>query len=83
MPVAKCKGCGRPIAWVKTPKDKWIPVDVDQEYLIVTKQGQVVSGRIAHWATCPKSDQFRNKWPKSKGDQNYGRVEDRGSPSKT
>ena len=45
---AKCRGCGSRIAWGTSKTGKKIPFDLDDNC-------------TAHWATCPKADQFRKK----------------------
>jgi hypothetical protein len=45
---AHCKGCGAVIEWWTTPAGKMMPMDV-------TDSGVAQ----AHWATCPKVEQFR------------------------
>ena len=45
---AHCRGCNRVIEWWVTPHGKRMPMDV-------TDSGKAE----AHWATCPKVDQFR------------------------
>lgn len=56
--MAKCKGCGRPIVWVNTKNGRAMPCD-DVKQTVVTDDGEVVSGRVPHWATCPAADQFK------------------------
>lgn len=53
-----CKGCGAPIAWVKTRTSKAMPVDIAR-VVIVTDNGEVITGRASHFATCPQADRFR------------------------
>lgn len=48
---AKCKGCGRKIAWVETPKGKYIPIDP------INGDGEM----LPHWSTCPNANDFRKK----------------------
>ena len=56
--TAHCKGCDAPIEWWKTTNGKMLPVNVEPigEYVPV----------LAHWATCPKRDEFRTGSPKAK-----------------
>lgn len=60
----KCKGCGAPIVFMKTRKGKYIPVDAES-----IKTNEVFfnpnSGMIAHFATCPKAQDFRKPKQKS------------------
>lgn len=61
----KCRGCEAEIDFVKNKyTGKRIPVNL--EYIrVVTDDGRVIRGRISHFATCPKAEQFRkNKKPK-------------------
>jgi hypothetical protein len=44
-----CRGCGGPIQWWKTPKGKFMPMDVDLD-----------GNSKPHWATCPNAKDFRN-----------------------
>lgn len=53
-----CRGCGQAITWIKTVSGKSMPVN-PAIVTIVTGRGEIVRGHIAHWATCPKADQFR------------------------
>lgn len=41
-----CRGCGAPIIWKRTRSGKWTPEDPDGK---------------PHWATCPKSKDFKRK----------------------
>lgn len=58
--LAKCKGYGREIEWIKTPAGKAMPVDAEV-ITIVTSKGEVVKGHTPHWATCPVAQQFKKK----------------------
>jgi hypothetical protein len=42
-----CRGCGAPITWKLTVKQKWTPVNPLDE--------------SPHWATCPKAKDFKRK----------------------
>jgi len=85
--MAKCKGCGATIEWVKTERGQSMPVN--PEYIeidlagskmvtVVTDAGKVesgsfvdhsglfppemvISGRVSHFATCPKAKEFRER----------------------
>lgn len=75
--MPRCKGCGRPIKWVKTPKGKSMPLDPDPVKMVMVRmvekkdlKGNVVSvvetgfsidAYMPHWATCPKADKFKRK----------------------
>lgn len=55
--MANCRSCGAEIWFVKTKKDKWLPVDADpgevKEYVRETMK--------CHFDTCPDADKFRKK----------------------
>ena len=44
--VDNCRGCGAQIQWVKTPANKWTPVNLDG---------------TPHWGTCPKAKEFKRE----------------------
>lgn len=54
----KCRGCGAPMEWVKSTTGRNIPVD-PKRVTVVLDDGQVVTGRVSHFATCPKAGEFR------------------------
>ena len=54
----KCKGCGAEILWIKTKAGKIMPCNTDKT-TIVTAQGETIIGHVPHWATCPKSKDFK------------------------
>lgn len=56
--MAKCKWCGRPIVWVNTKNGRAMMCD-DVKQTVVTDDGEVVSGRVPHWVTCPAADKFK------------------------
>jgi hypothetical protein len=59
-----CRGCGESIDWVKTTNGK--PMPVDTEYVtVVTDKGEVVKGRVSHFATCAQADRFRKRGAES------------------
>ncbi|MDI6872127.1 MAG: hypothetical protein QME79_12445 [Bacillota bacterium] len=58
--MATCKGCGKQIEWIETPAGRRMPVDPGR-VVVVTDEGQVVTGRLPHWASCPARDQFKRK----------------------
>ena len=43
--TGRCKACDAEIAWYRTPKGKYIPLD----------EGDLTP----HWGTCPNADDFR------------------------
>jgi hypothetical protein len=42
--ISECKDCGEDIIFLKTKKDKWMPLDMNLE---------------PHWAKCPGATKFR------------------------
>ena len=42
--VGRCRGCGAPISWARTPAGRSAPLDRDG---------------TSHFATCPDADSFR------------------------
>jgi hypothetical protein len=44
--LARCQGCGQPIAWARTPAGRSAPLDRDG---------------VSHFATCPEADRFRRR----------------------
>jgi hypothetical protein len=83
MKIAKCKGCGKPIIWIRTPGGKSMPCDPEElcywvgsgfQDKIVTPNGEVITCKLngdiqnatgigyrPHWATCPKSKDFKRE----------------------
>jgi hypothetical protein len=53
---ANCRGCGEPIEWWITPKGKKMPMTVKKTATILHATADV---REPHWASCPKSGDFR------------------------
>ena len=60
MPT-NCKKCNAQIEFIKTTAGKFMPVDIEPRVTIVTDKGEVKTGRISHFATCPAADEFRRK----------------------
>jgi hypothetical protein len=70
LTMAKCKGCGADIEWIKTAEGKSHPVDAkpvkvwinlqrgNEDHHLDERHGLKV-GFISHFATCPKAQQFR------------------------
>lgn len=56
--MSKCKGCGAEIIWVKTRMEKQCRV-IRKKMTIIAVDGEVVAGRIPHWMSCTKANQFR------------------------
>jgi hypothetical protein len=42
--LGRCRGCGAPIAWARTPAGRSAPLDRDG---------------VSHFATCPEAERFR------------------------
>lgn len=76
MSGATCRSCGCAIRFVKTPRGKWLPCDVERVSgsdidgdTIVTDDGGIVKGKeaenavgyVPHWATCVSPELFRRK----------------------
>lgn len=55
--TTNCRGCGQPMVWIKSPKGRPIPCD-PAVITVVTDAGEVVKGRVSHFATCPKAKDF-------------------------
>lgn len=85
MMVFSCKACGKPIVFIATVAGKKMPCDAmmrayepdaDGPDTIITKDGQMVRGRvlanasdggnflwhIPHWANCPGAAGLRKMW---------------------
>jgi len=58
--ASKCRSCGADIIWQQTQKSKNIPCD-PKILKIVTDEGEVVSGRSSHFASCPHADEWRHR----------------------
>lgn len=56
--MSACRSCAAPIVWIRSPVGKAIPCD-PAVIVVVTDQGQVVRGRVSHFATCPQAAQHR------------------------
>jgi len=58
-----CKGCGAPIEWWVTPKDKKMPMSVkevkDETKGFFAPVEKVI--RVPHWSDCPNAQEFRKK----------------------
>ncbi len=58
--MAKCKGCGAEIVWIKTANGKNMPCNTEKT-TIVTEAGEVVTGYIPHWGDCPQYKTFKKE----------------------
>lgn len=56
--MSECRGCGEEIEWIETVNGKKMPVNPGK-IVVVTSKGEVVTGQIPHWATCPKAQDFK------------------------
>jgi len=63
--MAKCKGCGAEINWIKL-NGKIIPIDIKPKLVYVGCNAgytniiwELKQGYESHFATCPKADEFR------------------------
>lgn len=56
--ITKCRGCGAPIVWFKTLKSK---MPVNAETVSPVDQRLDLRFMVSHFATCPKSEQYRRK----------------------
>jgi len=53
-----CRSCNAPLVWIKSRAGKAIPCD-PAVLSVVTDEGDVVRGRVSHFATCPQAAQHR------------------------
>jgi hypothetical protein len=56
--MPNCKACNTPIIWIKTANGKNMPIDAKPIKAYNTDH-QLVDVHMTHWATCPKSEQFK------------------------
>lgn len=56
--MAKCRGCGEEIIFIKSPAGKFIPCTVGADD---DTSKAVGVGYIPHWSTCKAANQFRNR----------------------
>ena len=62
--MAKCKGCGAVIVFIKLQSGKLTPIDAKQKSFYYNPKNDewvLLKGHELHFATCPKADQFRKK----------------------
>jgi hypothetical protein len=67
--MAQCKGCGQPIIWAMTEREKQIPLDMPEKRFILVFHRNVERGDyyetrmvetyVSHFATCAKAHEFR------------------------
>jgi hypothetical protein len=72
--ITKCSRCQKEIKFLKTPNDKWMPVDVMKPISIVDKNGATHRGWLPHWFTCKYANAFRKKQPKSEKVENEKNI---------
>jgi len=60
LQLAICQGCSQSILLAKTRNGKSIQLD-PPKLTIVTEAGDIVSGRITHFATCQNARDFVGK----------------------
>lgn len=58
--LERCKGCGADIRFRQARSGKWMPCDPEL-VTILSKSGDVVTGYVPHFVTCPDADQFRRR----------------------
>ena len=58
--MTRCKKCGEPINFIVTTAGRKMPTNPGA-VTVCTPAGEVVSGFIPHWDTCPYADDFREK----------------------
>jgi hypothetical protein len=56
--MPNCKACEHEIVFIRTPKGKFMPCDIE-DVTVITKGGEVLKGKIPHFATCPKTAEFK------------------------
>lgn len=64
---SKCKGCGNPILWARSPNGRMIPMDPKPVVYKIQGGNAYPQPRevfvISHFITCKDRDQFSNKNP--------------------
>jgi hypothetical protein len=54
-----CRGCGDPIQWYATPKDKRLPMSI--KIVGTLAEGNRREVLEPHWGVCPSAQDFRKK----------------------
>lgn len=58
--TSKCKSCGADIVWIRMESGKQNPCDLAWVTMI-TVNGELVQGRLSHFATCPDANAWRDR----------------------
>jgi len=57
----QCSSCGAEIVWITAAKSGR-PIPCDSPLVtVVTRGGEVVTGHVSHFATCPHADKHRQE----------------------
>lgn len=63
--IARCKSCGAPIVWAKTPEGKSQPLSVASKArrIVVGDDGlaRVVETYLSHFSDCPNANEHRSR----------------------
>lgn len=74
FPGPRCKKCGASILFIMSASGRRIPCEVEKT-TVVLHSGDVVTGHVSHFATCPGADKMRE--PKTR-ERDHGERERRG-----
>lgn len=58
----RCRSCGTPLKWIKTPAGKNMPVNItsrEERIAMVGGVGVVSTTYVCHFVTCPDAGKFR------------------------
>ena len=69
---AKCSGCGEDIVFIDTVAGRKMPCNT-RVVVITADDGQTYRGRVSHFATCPKAQQFRKPNKEASRDEGAGK----------
>lgn len=58
-PGRPCRACGKLLVFIRTPAGRLMPCEAEV-IAVVTEAGEVVRGRVSHFARCPKAADFRS-----------------------
>ena len=59
LKLVQCKSCGEMISFITTAKGAQMPINPDKKVTVITLFGEIITGFIPHWSTCPGADKFR------------------------